>query len=49
VALDVPQDAGPLRGMRLAIGDGPIEAPLVYAVTLERATAPSATREESVP
>jgi WD40 repeat protein len=36
VTLDVPPDAGPLRALRLAVGDGPIEAPLIYAVTLER-------------
>jgi hypothetical protein len=38
VAFEVPGDTGRLRGLRLAVGDGPIEAPLVYAVTLERAT-----------
>lgn len=49
VALDVPPGTGPLRGLRLAIGDGPIEAPLVYAVTLERAAPAAPPREESVP
>jgi hypothetical protein len=40
VALDLPTATGPLRGLRLAIGDGPIEAPLIYAVTLERTRDP---------
>ncbi len=37
VALDVPPDTGPIRGLRLDVADGPMEAPLFYAVTLERA------------
>jgi serine/threonine protein kinase len=36
-ALDLPADAGALRSLRLGIGDGQMEAPLIYAVTLERA------------
>ncbi|MBL8244671.1 MAG: protein kinase [Rhodanobacteraceae bacterium] len=34
VVLDVPPGA-PVTGLRLGIGDGPMEAPLFYAVTLE--------------
>jgi hypothetical protein len=36
VALDVPPSSGPLAFVRLEAPDGPLEAPLVYAVTLER-------------
>lgn len=38
VVLDVPPGA-PVTGLRLGIGDGPMEAPLFYAVTLELAAA----------
>lgn len=34
-SLDVPPDAGPLQGLRLRAGQGSMEAPLIYAVTLE--------------
>ena len=37
VGLEVPPDSGPLNGIRLEIGDSPVEAPLFYALTLERA------------
>ncbi|HZX92368.1 MAG TPA: WD40 repeat domain-containing serine/threonine-protein kinase [Rudaea sp.] len=43
VALDVPSNVGPLRGLRLDVADGPIEAPLFYAATLERADAGAET------
>jgi WD40 repeat protein len=36
VALDVPATAGPIRGLRFDVPDGPMEAPLFYAATLER-------------
>jgi hypothetical protein len=32
-----------LRGLRLDVADGPIEAPLFYAATLERADAGAET------
>lgn len=35
VALDVPTDAGPIEALRLKVAEGPIEAPLIYAITLE--------------
>ena len=38
IALDVPTTTGPLRGLRFDVVDGPIEAPLFYAATLERAS-----------
>lgn len=37
VSLDVPPGTGPVHGIRLETRDGPMEAPLFYAVTLERA------------
>ncbi|MBS0430898.1 MAG: protein kinase [Proteobacteria bacterium] len=37
VALDVPAKTGPIRGLRFDVPDGPMEAPLLYAATLERA------------
>jgi hypothetical protein len=37
VSLDVPPGTGPVHGLRLETRDGPMEAPLFYAVTLERA------------
>lgn len=37
VSLDVPADVGMVRGLRLETADGPMEAPLFYAVTLETA------------
>lgn len=37
VALDVPPGTGPIRGLRFDVADGPMEAPLIYAATLERA------------
>jgi hypothetical protein len=39
VSLEVPPDAGPIHGVRLELGGAPLEAPLFYAVTLERADA----------
>jgi len=41
VSLDVPPAVGPIRGLRLETRDGPMEAPLFYAVTLEVDAAPS--------
>jgi hypothetical protein len=43
VSLDVPAELGPITALRLGVGDGPMEAPLYYAVTLERAAHSSAT------
>ncbi|MBS0383054.1 MAG: protein kinase [Proteobacteria bacterium] len=37
VTLDVPPGTGPIRGLRFDVADGPMEAPLLYAATLERA------------
>jgi hypothetical protein len=37
VALDVPPGTGAIRGLRFDVGPGPMEAPLFYAATLERA------------
>lgn len=37
VSLDVPVATGPIRGLRFEVADGPMEAPLLYAATLERA------------
>lgn len=37
VALDVPPTTGPIRGLRFDVADGPMEAPLLFAATLERA------------
>ncbi|MBN8736247.1 MAG: protein kinase [Xanthomonadales bacterium] len=37
VALDVPATTGPIRGLRFDVADGPMEAPLLFAATLERA------------
>jgi WD40 repeat protein len=39
VALDVPPNTGPIHGLRFDVADGPMEAPLLYAATLERADA----------
>jgi len=39
VTLDVPVSAGPIRGLRFDAPQGPMEAPLLYAATLERADA----------
>ncbi|WHZ18824.1 MAG: hypothetical protein OJF55_000973 [Rhodanobacteraceae bacterium] len=39
VALDVPPGVGPIRGLRFDVADGPMEAPLLFAATLERADA----------
>lgn len=39
VALDVPSGIGPIRGLRFDVADGPMEAPLFFAATLERADA----------
>lgn len=36
VSLDVPAELGPIEGLFLETGDGPMEAPLFHAVTLER-------------
>jgi hypothetical protein len=36
VSLDVPPGTGPVHALRLETRDGPMEAPLFYAVTLER-------------
>ncbi|MBK9655153.1 MAG: hypothetical protein IPO66_06660 [Rhodanobacteraceae bacterium] len=35
VSLDLPPGSAPVKGLQLTIGDGPMEAPLFYAVTLE--------------
>jgi hypothetical protein len=35
VSLDLPPGSAPVTELRLTIGDGPMEAPLFYAVTLE--------------
>jgi WD40 repeat protein len=35
VSLDVPPEVGPVMGLYLETGDGPMEAPLFHAVTLE--------------
>ncbi len=35
VSLDLAPGSAPVTGLRLGIGDGPMEAPLFYAVTLE--------------
>lgn len=37
VALEVPAQTGLLQALSLRVPDGPMEAPLVYAITLERA------------
>jgi WD40 repeat protein len=37
VALDVPPGTGPIRALRFDVADGPMEAPLFFAATLERA------------
>jgi hypothetical protein len=37
VSLAVPAGTGPIRGLRFDVADGPMEAPLLYAATLERA------------
>jgi WD40 repeat protein len=37
VTLEVPKGAGKIRGLRFDVADGPMEAPLFYAATLERA------------
>jgi hypothetical protein len=37
VTLDVPAGTGPIHGLRFDVADGPMEAPLFYAATLERA------------
>jgi hypothetical protein len=46
VSLDVPAGMPPVHGLRLETRDGPMEAPLFYAVTLERenAAGPGAAR-----
>ncbi len=36
VSLEVPPGTGPVTGVRLEIGEAPVEAPLFYALTLER-------------
>lgn len=46
VSLDVPAGTGPVQSLRLETRDGPMEAPLFYAVTLER-HAGEAEREPS--
>lgn len=35
VSLDIPPELGEINGLRLSIGEGPMEAPLFYAATLE--------------
>ena len=35
VALEVPPGIGTIRALRLEAGEGPMEAPLFYAVTFE--------------
>ena len=40
ISFDVPPGTGPIAGLRLQTGDGPMEAPLFYAVTLERVLDP---------
>ncbi len=44
VSLDVPPGTGPIRGLRFDVADGPMEAPLLYAATLERAGAEAAKK-----
>jgi hypothetical protein len=46
VSLDVPPGTGPVHGLRLETRDGPMEAPLFYAVTLER-DAPGAAADST--
>lgn len=36
VSLDLPAELGPVDALQFSIGDGPMEAPLFYAATLER-------------
>jgi serine/threonine protein kinase/WD40 repeat protein len=40
VSLDVPDDIEPIVGLRLQTADGPMEAPLFHAITLELAKPP---------
>jgi hypothetical protein len=47
VALDVPPGTGPIRALRFDVADGPMEAPLFFAVTLERADTASAQTRAS--
>jgi WD40 repeat protein len=47
VTLDVPPGTGPIRGLRFDVADGPMEAPLFYAATLERADAGAQPRASS--
>jgi hypothetical protein len=50
VSLDVPAEVGPIHALRLETRDGPMEAPLFYAITLERdppRSAPTRTAEIS--
>lgn len=35
VSLDIPPELGEIDGLRFSIGEGPMEAPLFYAATLE--------------
>lgn len=46
VSLDLAPDSAPVTGLRLTIGDGPMEAPMFYAVTLE--IDPPATKEAAL-
>lgn len=47
VALDVPPGTGPIRALRFDVADGPMEAPLFFAATLERADTASAQTRAS--
>lgn len=48
VALDVPPGTGPIHGLRFDIADGPMEAPLFYAATLERGYRDGATLRKAL-
>ncbi len=48
VALDVPSTVGSIRGLRFDVADGPMEAPLLFAATLERA-GPATPGKETPP
>lgn len=47
VSLDIPSTTGPIRGLRFDVPQGPMEAPLLYAATLERAEADAHTGGKS--
>ncbi|MBS0557026.1 MAG: protein kinase [Proteobacteria bacterium] len=47
VTLDVPASVGPIRGLRFDAPQGPMEAPLLYAATLERTAADARSEGKS--